>query len=338
MHVISRELNKGAMKIGIDNELDLWHLTHVVKKGDIIEAKTYRVVDFGKEQEKKPVFMSLLTESIEFSPYVSRLRISGTIKGGSPAEFIQLGRHHSIDVAEKDIITIIKNKWMKYELERIDEAVKESKKERVYIILIDEKKALAAVAYPYGFEVKANFENRASKRMGEKEFSKEKKDFYKSILAVIPKNVYLIVAGPGFEKDYFSDFLKDNGHNPVKKSASYVEASSLREIVEDSENLIIEQRLKQEAEVYEELARHIFKEDGYGVYGRQEVNGALDQGAVDTLAVSDDLLTDLEIEAMMRRADEEGSRIFIFSSKTEWGDKVKGLGGIIAKLRYKIKA
>jgi stalled ribosome rescue protein Dom34 len=36
--------------------------------------------------------------------------------------------------------------------------------------------------------------------------------------------------------------------------------------------------------------------------------------------------------------DEEGSRIFIFSSKTEWGDKVKGLGGIIAKLRYKIKA
>jgi protein pelota len=337
MHVISKELNKGAIKIGIDNELDLWHLTHVVKKGDIIEAKTYRVVEFGKEQEKKPVFMSLQTESIEFSPYVSRLRISGIIKGGSPAEFIQLGRHHSIDVAESDVITIIKGKWMNYELERIDEAVKESKKERVYIILIDERKALAAVAYPYGFEVKANFENRASKRMGEKEISKEKKDFYKGILAVMPKSAYIIVAGPGFEKDYFSDYLKANGYNPVKKSASYVEASSLREIVEDSENLIIEQRLKQEAEVYEELAKHIFKGDGYGAYGKQEVNGALEQGAVDTLAVSDDLLTDLEIEAMMKKADEEGSRIFIFSSKTEWGDKVKGLGGIIAKLRYRIK-
>jgi protein pelota len=336
MHIISKELRKGAIKIGIDNELDLWHLTHVIKKGDIIEAKTYRVVEFGKEQERKPVFMSLQTEGIEFSPYVSKLRISGIIKGGSPAEFIQLGRHHSIDVSEGDVIAIIKEKWMNYELERIEDAVKEAKKERVCIVLIDEKKALLAVAFPYGFEVKAEFENRASKRMQEKEISKEKKDFYDSIMSTVPKNAYLIVAGPGFEKDYFSDYIKANGYKPVKKSASYVEASSLREIVEDSENLIIEQRLKQEAEIYEELARHIFKGDGYGAYGRQEVSNALEQGAVDTLAVSDDLLTDLEIEGMLKKADEKGSKIFIFSSKTEWGDKVKGLGGIIAKLRYKI--
>jgi protein pelota len=335
MHIISKELKKGMLKIGIDNELDLWHLTHVIKKGDIIEAKTYRVVEFGKEQERKPVFMSLQAESVEFSPYVSRLRVSGIIRGGSPMEFIQLGRHHSIDISEGDVIAIIKGKWLNYELERIDEAVKEAKRERVCIVLIDEKKALLAVAFPYGFEVKAEFESRASKRMKEKEISKEKKDFYESIMATVPKKAYLIVAGPGFEKDYFSDYLKANGYNPVKRSASYVEASSLREIVEESENLIVEQRLKQEAEVYEELARHIFKGDGYGAYGRQEVGSALEQGAVDTLAVTDDLLADLEIEGMLKKADESGSRIFIFSSKTEWGDKVKGLGGIIAKLRYK---
>jgi protein pelota len=337
MHVIFKEMNKGAVKLGIDSELDLWHLTHVIRKGDFIEAKTYRVVEFEKEQEKKPVFMRLEIEAVEFSPYISRLRVSGVIRGGSPDEFIQLGRHHSIDVSEGDIITIIKEKWLNYELERIEEAVKEAKKERVYIILIDERKALLAVAFPYGFEVKAEFENKASKRMKEKEISKEKKDFYENIMSTVPKKVYLIVAGPGFEKDYFSDYLKANGYNPVKKSASYVEASSLREIVDESESLIIEQRLKQESEVYEELARHVFKGDGYAAYGREEVSEALDRGAVDLLAISDDLLRDTEIETMLKKADEEGSRIFIFSSKTEWGDKVKGLSGVVAKLRYRIK-
>jgi protein pelota len=337
MHVISRELNKGSIKLGIDNELDLWHLTHVLRKGDFIEAKTYRVVEFEKEQEKKPVFMRLEVGEIEFSPYVSRLRVSGIIRGGSPEEFIQLGRHHSMDISEGDVITVIKEKWLNYELERVEEAVKEAKKERVYIILIDERKALLAVAFPYGFEVKTEFENKASKRMKEKEISKEKKDFYQDIMSTVPKKVYLIVAGPGFEKDYFSDYLKANGYNPVKKSASYVEASSLREIVDESESLIVEQRLKQESEIYEELARHVFKGDGYGVYGKEEVSEALDRGAVDLLAISDDLLRDTGIEAMLKKADGEGSRIFIFSSKTEWGDKIKGLGGVVAKLRYRIK-
>jgi stalled ribosome rescue protein Dom34 len=154
---------------------------------------------------------------------------------------------------------------------------------------------------------------------------------------MIPKEAYLIVAGPGFEKDYFSDYLKKEGYSPVKRSTSYVEQGSLREIIEDSESILIEERLKKESETYEEIAKHIFKGDNYASYGREEVKHALEMNAVEILAIEDSLLKDLEIEEMMKKADQEGSKIFIFSSKTEWGEKVKGLGGIMAKLRYKLK-
>lgn len=337
LHIIFKDLKKGTIKIGIDNELDLWHLTHVIKNKDLIEAKSYRVVEFEKEQEKKPVFISLEVESMEFSPYTSKLRIFGKIRSGTPEEYVQLGRHHSIDVSEGDIITIIKEKWMNYELERLDDAVKDAKKERVYVVLIDERKALVAVAYPYGFEIKGETESKGSKRMKEKELSKEKTEYFKSIEQMIPKEAYLIVAGPGFEKDYFSDYLKKQGYNPVKKSASYVEQGSLREIIEDSESILIEERLKKESEIYEEIAKHIFKGDNYASYGKEEVKNALEMNAVELLAIEDSMLKDLEIEEMLKKADQEGSKVFIFSSKTEWGEKVKGLGGIMAKLRYRLK-
>ena len=50
MKIIFSDLKKGIIKLKVDNVDDLWHLTHVIDNGDIVEAVTYR-----KEEKREDI-------------------------------------------------------------------------------------------------------------------------------------------------------------------------------------------------------------------------------------------------------------------------------------------
>lgn len=42
MKILHKELDKGVIKLRVDNADDLWHLSHIVESGDLLFGKTYR--------------------------------------------------------------------------------------------------------------------------------------------------------------------------------------------------------------------------------------------------------------------------------------------------------
>jgi len=333
MKVVFKDLKSGVIKLIPDSVEDLWHLERIIKEGDLAEGSTFRSVKFGEKEERKPVFIKLRVERVEFAKHANRLRVGGKIVEGRPEEFVQLGRHHTLDVSPKEAITIIKEKWGRAELERVEEAVKESGRALVRVILMDNEKALVYDIKPYGFEMVAEIKNETSKRGG----IDRTQEFYIKLLPFVEG--VCIVAGPGFEKGNFQKFLEKEKKKVFVEDASYAEESGVRELVEKGviERIIGETRLEKEAKVMEELLTHLGREDGLLAYGKKEVGDALNMGAIKTLAVLDEMMrTDKEVEEIVEGAYKQRAEVIVFSKESEWGRKLKGLAGIAAVLRFGI--
>jgi len=88
MKIIHKDLDKGLLKIRVDNADDLWHLSHIIENGDLIFGKTYRKeMKKGdkirsEKLERIPVKLEIRVEKVEFSKDVMRLRVMGIITQG----------------------------------------------------------------------------------------------------------------------------------------------------------------------------------------------------------------------------------------------------------------
>ena len=109
MKIIHKDLKKET-KIKIETIDDLWDLKNIITKGDIIGCRTIRTIQNIDDKEKRPVFLKIETEKVEFDENTSSLRIGGMITEG-PKD-MSFG-HHTARIQPNDIISIQK-RWMRY--------------------------------------------------------------------------------------------------------------------------------------------------------------------------------------------------------------------------------
>src|SRR6266705_3389470 len=114
----------GPDPMRVENRDDLWHLHNLVLPGDLVRASTTRREEVKSDKvrpergEKVRVTLTIRVEGVEFQAFSDRLRITGVIVEGPQ----DLGRHHTLNVAVEDVLSVIKA-WHPHELRRIDEAV-----------------------------------------------------------------------------------------------------------------------------------------------------------------------------------------------------------------------
>jgi len=236
------------------------------------------------------------------------------------------------------ILTIEKEEWRDYEISIIKNAIEDARRKAAQIILIDERKAIVIDVTPYGFEEKFEIDLPAGKKMDEKEKEKIKEKKYKEILQGLNKESITIIAGPGFEKENMEMFLRQNGYRTKIANASYAEMSSIKELLESGiiDAVIGEARIIKEAKIVEETLLKIYKNEE-AVYGKENVKKAIEYNAIDYIIVLDKLIIEKEIREILKEAEEKlKAKVHIISSNHEWGEKLKGLSGIAAKLRFKI--
>ncbi|MFQ5919292.1 MAG: mRNA surveillance protein Pelota, partial [Thermoplasmata archaeon] len=82
----------------------------------------------------------------------------------------------------------------------------------------------------------------------------------------------------------------------------------------------------------EEIARN-----GPHAYGPDEVESAVEAGAVETLLVTDELTRSGAVEDLMRQAEQKKGRVLVVSSRHDAGQKLSGLGGVGALLRFPLR-
>jgi len=149
----------------------------------------------------------------------------------------------------------------------------------------------------------------------------------------------ILLGGPAYSKQ---DFLEGDYMDyrlkqivlPKLIDVGYQGYAGLREMVMKASDLLKEQEYVEAMEAIEEFKLHMARDDGYIVYGDQEVKQSLEMGAVKTLLISGERS---DVDQWIDMAKKHGAQPIVIDNEmpeNEWFMKTfNGLAGI---LRYRI--
>jgi len=352
MQLIHSDFRKGSAKIKVESLDDLWYLSNIVDKGDLVRGQTTRKIKLGDKDDrnvkiiKKKINLTIEVEKVEFHKFSNMLRINGITKEGP--DDIPLGSYHTISVEENTILKIIKPQWLKYQIEKIKEAT-ETKPPKILICIFDRETAYFATLKKFGHELLTKINGNVQKKA---DVDVKVSNFYLEIIKLLKEyteklsSEKIVLASPSFWKDELKKNLK--GEEWEKKivfaSCSSCDESAINEVLKrkEIEQVLKEDRITKEMKFVEELLTEISK-DGMAAYGYKEVDEKTSAGAVKMLLITDEYIQKLreteqyaEIENIMKTTESAGGEVHIISSDHDGGKKLDGLGGIGAILRYKM--
>ncbi len=326
---------------------DLWHLKYIVEPGDKVFSMTYRAVDSVADKirpdkvEKRLVRLGVQVETVEFHKFSNRLRVKGTILSD-----IDTGAYHTLNIEPYTELSVIKH-WKSDQIERLREAIAAANRPEVEIVTIEEGEAVIGYLRQYGIEEVSRVRQSSS---GKREGTDARSEFFGEVarqLKYADKVQTFVVAGPGFIKDDFVKFLKNNyseiAQKVVVEDISSIGTSGFQEVLRRGaiQRVAEETRITREAQLIEALLAGIAKE-GKVTYGYSAVKKAIDYGAVETLMIADEVLRgyrekgQVGVEKLMREVEHSRGRVVIFSTEFEPGQRLEKLGGIAAILRFPV--
>ena len=349
MKILFKSLRQGEVKVKVEDLDDLWYLSQILDEGDLVKGQTFRKVKVGEKEEgvRRSVFIELKVEKLEFGKHSPILRVGGSIT--QAPEDIPRGSHHTFSVEEHSIISITKNHWPKFQLDRLEEASTELKS-KILICIFDREDAIIALLKKYGYDILAELKGAVQKKA---ETVQEVRNFYEEIVDNLKeysqryKAERILLASPSFWKEELLKNLKDDELRAkfVLATCSSVDHGAISEVLKRSEvqELLKQERAAKEMKLVEELMKEIAPE-GNSAYGIKESDEAATVGAVRTLLITDGLIMDsrqsgkyIDIERIMKSVERASGDVHIVSSDHDAGKRLDGLGGIGAILRYKYR-
>ncbi|MBU0762614.1 MAG: mRNA surveillance protein pelota [Candidatus Altiarchaeota archaeon] len=353
MNVEFRDLRQGLMRLRIENLDDLWYLGRLVSQGDTVKSKTQRRIkdkddSRSKGGERITITLTLSVESVEFQPEEHILRVSGKIIGG-PEDLVSLGSYHSFSLGEGSTVTVEKEHWSKTDLEAVDFAVKNTLKSKVAVVCMDLGEATFALVLDSRIEY-LDLEANIGGKYDLKDREKRKIEYYRSITEYLIQmmakhNISLFVlAGPGFEKNNLFSHIKES--NPdfaakfVLEDTGSSGRSGVREVLSKQklQKSLEEMNSVRDMKFMEEILVEISKDSGLGVYGFNEVEAAAKSNAADIVLTTDAVFAASResFEVLFNIVRSTGGKPHIIDGCGEAGVKLASLGGVAAKLRFRV--
>lgn len=350
MKIIFLDFKKGQAKVKITNLDDIWCLSQIVDKGDIVQGDTLRKIKLGSGEKqkaaRKPVFLSIAVEKAEFHKQSDILRIAGTIEQGP--DDVPKGSHHTFNVEINSIITIIKEKWLDFQKEKLKQASTENQP-KILLVVFDRDEAHFAYAKTYGYEYLSEIKSDLPKK-GEE--NKKEGTYYEDIIKKLKEYVVryniekIIAASPAFWKEYLLKKIKEPElkEKIITAACSSADKTAFNEVMKrpEVETALKESRASEEMRFVDELLKEILQ-GKKAKYGFKDVENAANAGAVNILLITDSYIMKMreennfeKVDVVLKTIDNTKGRIIIVSSEHEGGKKLDGLGGIAAILRYQI--
>jgi protein pelota len=346
MRVLKKNLrgDEGEITLLPESLDDLWHLQHLVARGDLVFALTHRKVATiadkmrPEKMERKTVRLGVKVEDIEFHIYSNWLRLHGVIKSG-----MDVGAYHTLNIEVGTDLSILKYHWRPDTLQRIDDAVAESLRPRVVLALVEEGEATIGVLRQFGVQMAAELRMGSGKGSG----IDTRSDFFRDVAAAMNQTAgegaQVILAGPGFAKEDLKKVIDssypDLAERIAMDDASSIGRSGFQEVLRRGavKSVLESSRIAKEAKLIEDLFREVAT-DGKAAYGIKEVQTAVNYGAVEHLLVLDELARRGRVDEIMREVGNARGKVVIFSSEFEPGERLRSLGGVAALLRFKISS
>lgn len=352
MKIVKQNTKEGIIEVIPETLDDLWHLSHIVEVKDNVSSKTTRRIQDNTGDKlrsdrgiKKTFYLGIDVEGINFHLFTGKLRLTGVITRG-PEDLIPLGSHHTLEVKLNTPLTIKKIKWPKWALKRLKQAIDASKKLSAIIVVIEDDAATLGLMRQFGIEyygpVKGNI---SGKRILDKNRNKNIIKFYENIVNSINKFdsiQNIIIAGPGFYKNDFYDYLKDKHKDLASKSI--IESTGtggrvgIHEVLKKGtvEKLTVENRVATEMMAVNNLLEEIAQNSSKVAYGLAETSEAINLGAVEKLLILDKMVATNDLGRQMDMVENMKGEVMVISCEHDGGKQLESLGGIAAILRYSL--
>ena len=226
---------------------------------------------------------------------------------------IPLGSHHTLEVKLNVPLTIKKERWPKWAVKRLNQAIDASKKLSAIIVVLEDDTATLGLMRQFGIEYYGPIKGHVSgKRIIDKNRQKNITQFYEKVIESIVKFdsiQNIVLAGPGFVK--------------VLKKGTV-------------EKLTSENRVALEMMAINNLLSEIGKNSSKIAYGLKETKNAINLGAVSELLVLDTKVASENMGDLMDMVENMKGEVMVISSEHDGGKQLESLGGMAAILRYEI--
>ena len=346
MRLIHRDASTGQHRLRIETPSDLWRIARLVRPGDLVGASTTRrdpeaPADVaGAERSRRRVFLTVRAEQVEFHGFSKHVRVTGPIVEGP----FDLGRHHTLDLAEGDEVTVTKPSWTTGDRTILEEGLERKGDATILVAAVDWGDS--SLVRLRGRSVEPVLDLRrtiAGKRYEGGQAEKDRTTYIAELVTVLRREGAaanaLVVAGPGFLKEELARRLTEEDPTLARKMRVYPTAESGRVGVDEllksgrATEVLRGSVAAEEAEVVERLVRSLAGGTRAAV-GPVEVAEAVEQGAAETILVSETILPDPGVAPLLDRAREARVRLFVVRDEGEAGKKLSALGKIAALLRY----
>jgi len=343
MKILKIDQKNNFVELIPDSFDDLWHIEKIIEKGDLVSGSSERKIKGkheGDKAVKEKIFVELEVEKTEFHEATNQLRAQGTVTQAKPPELVELKAHHTLEIEPGEKVRITKKNLKNYHIERLERSKKASGREKLLLIVMDDEGADLSFLTDTGLDVKVKI---SAKKQGKRFDNKEKgKLYFEELLTKIEglEAQKIVIAGPGFEKQNFEHYLKEKNAKikPSFESTNSVGITGLNELVKSGkiDKLVEGFHSAEEAKAIEKILENV--SNGLVAIGFKEVKDAIEKGAIEELIVLEKLLIEKrnETEELLDKAEQTSGKIIFVNSKSEAGEKLEGLGGITAYLRYKM--
>jgi len=346
VRLLHRDASTGLLRLRLESPSDLWRIARLVRPGDLVGGSTTRrdpevPADVpGAERTRRRVWIVVAAEQVEFHGFSKHVRITGPIRDGP----FDIGRHHTLDLAEGDEVTVLKPSMSSGDRVLLDEGLAGAGEPTILLAAVDWGDSSLVRLRGRAIEPVADLKRTiAGKQYGGGQGEKDRKTYADELIGLLrregPAAHAVIVAGPGFLKEEIARRLHEEDPAVAAKVKVYATAESGRVGVDEllksgrATEVLRGTVAAEEAEFVEQLVRSLASGTRAAV-GRTEVAEAVEAGAVETLLVSESLLTDPAMIQVLDRARAARARLFIVRDDGESGTKLAGLGAVAAILRY----
>jgi len=341
----------GHCSLTIESAEDLWVLRRLIAKGDVLVTRGSRVVKREDEYsrpdkgERVKVTLALSVEEAHLDSSIERIRVRGTIVEASDESVTKAGSH-SVTLSPGHTLTLRKKEWSAVDIRLV--RPHEGVTSRFVLVAVDRREAGIGTLGGSHLAVVSTIESGLGGKMGEEQSARP---FISKVTEVVSQAFHegdqIVVAGPGNFKNSVSNQIKERlkgdkvnviegldltGGDGVR---ALIKTQAFQSLAHDS--IVIEiQRL------VAEVVRRIATGDHKVAYSLQRVKEAADAGAVEACAVSDDVFStgvdEEELVAVLNSIEARGGSVFLADSSMEFGKQISSFGGIVALLRYSIRA
>lgn len=346
MIVRSIDIKKKICTLTVESSDDLWKLRRFISKGDRVTTRTSRVVkkedEFSRPDkgERIKVYITVSVEQVFLDSTLERLRVRGKVVEASDDSVSKSG-YHTFSITPGSTVSIFKEKWRD-----TDTKLLQSESENRYLLIaIDRREAGIGLLSGSHLSIVATIESGASgKAFGEKDITDYLEDVAEKA-SRFDENTRIVIAGPGNTKNVLANLLMRKGRRALLVDGfdmsgsdgvrTLIKFAGFKAIASDTTAVKLQS-------LVEEAVKRISTGDGRVVISLERVREAAYLGAVETCIVSDNVFESTKDEQLivdtLNTVEQRGGRVYVADTTLEYGKHVSSFGGIIALLRYPIKA